>query len=181
MNKIITRFTFWLRGFLLEEELYANYSLSSERFNNLQTIVDICQANNIDLKIFISPTHATQYEAIAVSELWLTFEQWKREVVEITPVWDFGTYNSITTEPISDNMVNYIDNSHYSEHTGNLVLNKILSYNVETVPKDFGVFINSNNIESHLKQMKIDRQQWKQDNPQEVKLVDTIKTQIDNK
>ncbi len=67
----------------LNEEFYGKYLLSSERLNNFQKIVDICQQNDIDLKVFMSPTHATQYEAIAVSRLWSTFEQWKREIVKI--------------------------------------------------------------------------------------------------
>ncbi|MDJ0745180.1 MAG: hypothetical protein QNJ32_17725 [Xenococcaceae cyanobacterium MO_167.B27] len=181
MSETMTRFKFWLKGFLGNEELYQKYSLSSERMENFQRIIDICRENNIDIKIFISPTHATQYEAIEVAGLWSTFEQWKREIVKITPVWDFATYNSITTESISDNMVNYIDNSHYSQYTGNLILNKILSYQSETVPSDFGVFVTSDNIESHLIKIRDERQQWQKDHPEEVKLVHQLKAELNSK
>ncbi|MGK7936871.1 MAG: hypothetical protein AB4206_13905 [Xenococcaceae cyanobacterium] len=50
---------------------------------NLQAIIDKCEQHNIEVKVFISPSHATQYEAINVAGLWSTFEQWKREVINI--------------------------------------------------------------------------------------------------
>ncbi|GFZ91240.1 hypothetical protein [Okeania sp. KiyG1] len=75
----------------------------------------MCQENNIKLILFISPSHATQWEAIRATGEWSTFEEWKREVVKITPVFDFSGYNTITTEPIHNDMENYRDNSHYTK------------------------------------------------------------------
>ena len=73
-------------------------------------------------------------------------------MVKITPVWDFSGYNSITTESIDDRMEYYIDNSHYSLKAGDLVLNRIVSFQTEKVPRDFGVLVNQDNIEPHLEQ-----------------------------
>jgi hypothetical protein len=34
-----------------------------------------------------------------------TFENWNREVVQVTAVWDLSVYNTITTESVKDVMV----------------------------------------------------------------------------
>ena len=175
-----SRFKRWLTNFLSYEGFYGKYNLSQARLENLQTIIDKCKQNNIDLQVFISPTHATQYEAIRLAGLWQNFEQWKREVVKITPVWDFSGYNSITTEPINDRMENYIDNSHYSPKAGDLVLNRILSFQTERVPKDFGILLTQDNIETHLKQIRLDREVWQKEHPEEVNLVRKIKAKLDD-
>ena len=96
-------------------------------------------------------------------------------MTKITPVWDFFGYNSVTTEPISDHMNNYIDSSHYSPKTGALVINRILSFQLEAVPNDFGIYLTPYNIESHLNKTRTDKQIWQQNNPQEVQLVKQIK------
>lgn len=173
-NRRINKFKFWIRGFLTNPQLYGQYKLSQDRLKYLQSIVQLCKKNNIDLKIFISPIHATQQEAIEVAGLWSTFEQWKKEVVKIAPVWDFAYHNSISTEKISDGMTYYIDSSHYSQKTGNLVLNRILNYDVNTVPSDFGVLLTNENIESHLIKNRFSKKQWQSNNLIEVQLVREI-------
>ncbi|MGD1704557.1 hypothetical protein [Dapis sp. BLCC M229] len=67
-------------------------------------------------------------------------------MVEITPIFDFSEYKSITVEPISNDMKNYTDNSYYTKEVGNSVLNRLLSYKQEEVPEDFGILINPENI-----------------------------------
>ena len=177
----LKKFNRWLTNFLDFQGFYKTYSLSQQQIDYFKMIINLCQQNNIEVKIFISPTHATQYEAIDIAGLWSDFEQWKREIISITPVWDFSGYNSITTEVISDSMINYIDNSHYSQHTGNLVLNRMFAQADDTIPLDFGVLINQGNLESHLNKIKFDRQQWRQNNLKEVQLVKRVKDTVDRK
>ncbi|MCL1464463.1 hypothetical protein [Argonema galeatum] len=152
-----------------------NYQVSNSLLSNFKTIVTICQQRNIDLKILISPSHATEWEALRVRGLWPIFEQWKREIVKIVPVWDFSGYNSITTEAIGNNMKNYIDNSHYRKEVGDLVLNRIFNYNEESVPADFGVLLTPENIESHLAKIRDDREIWAKNNPDVVQFVLNLK------
>ena len=160
---------------------HANYQLSSKYLADFKKIVEICKEHNITLKVFISPSHATQWEAIRATGRWQTFEQWKREIVKITPILDFSGYNSITTEPISYDMENYTDNSHYTPKVGNLVLNQLLSYQEEKVPDDFGVLITPDNIESHLAKIRANREIWAKNNPDAVKLVQEVKQKYDVK
>ncbi|HAC64211.1 MAG TPA: hypothetical protein DCF68_11885, partial [Cyanothece sp. UBA12306] len=119
------------------------------------------------------------WEAIQVTGEGKTWEQWKRELVKIAPVWDFSGYNSITTQPINDVMENYTDNSHYTEKVGNLVLNRIFSYQLDQVPDDFGVLITPENIDNHLKKINQKRKQWLENNQNEEQLVKTLKRNFD--
>jgi len=175
------RFKRTIGGYLTRPESYKSYRFSRELLTNYKTILDICQERNINIKIFISPLHAIQLETIRVANLWPDFEEWKREVVKISPVWDFSGYNSITTEPLSEDMKNFLDSSHHTKEVGDLVLNRMFHYHEETVPRDFGVLLTPNNIESHLAKIRSDREVWAKNHPDEVKLVEDIKRNLEEK
>jgi hypothetical protein len=153
---------------------YKDYRLSSELLQELKDIIALCRKKNIDLQVFISPIHATQMEAIERAGLWKNFENWKREVNKITSFWDFATYNSVTNEPIKNSMKNFHDSAHYTKRVGDLVLNRIFSYQLEKVPRDFGVFVSSQNLEYNLNQFYLNKRKWEQANPQYVKMVNGI-------
>lgn len=158
--------------------LHSGYQLSSEYMSAFQKIVDLCRENNIDLVIFISPSHATQWEAIAQTGKWEVFEQWKRQIVQIAPVWDFSGYNSITTEPIADYMQNYSDNSHYTAAIGDLILEKIQGKSQNNIPADFGLLLSPENVDTHLAKIRFDQQLWRENNPDTVALVQRLYTEV---
>ena len=172
---ISKKFKNTISAYLNKGGAYYQYQISQEFLARFQEIVELCQQNNIDLKVFISPSHATQWEAIYTAGIWSEFEQWKRKIVKITPVWDFSGYNSITTETISKEMVNYWDSSHYTKAVGDLILNRIFQYREETVPQDFGILITPQNIESHLLEIQSQRQAWIENNPETLKFVNNLK------
>jgi hypothetical protein len=156
---------------------YKNYHLSKEELNNFKAIVDECKKRNISIKVFFSPVHAAHLEAIHTAGLWPTFEEWKRKVIEITPAWDFSDYTRITTEPINDDMENFVDSVHYDPQIGDLILNRLYNYDKETVPSNFGLYITPVNIESHLTKIRAQRQAWLKTHPATVKFVQDIKKQ----
>ncbi|MEO3705149.1 hypothetical protein [Trichormus azollae] len=61
--------------------------------------------------------------------------------MQVTAVWDFSVYNTITTESVKDVMENYADNSHYTKRADNSLLNRILAYKENEVSVDFGVLV----------------------------------------
>lgn len=174
----LTRFKKKINNYL---NLYKKYHLAYQRLQDLQTLVNLCKANKISLKVFIDPLHATQYEAMRAAGLWSEFERWKREVVKITPVWDFSGYNSITSEPINNNMKYYFESSHYRKEVGDLVINRLFSYQEENAPLDFGTFITLDNIESHLAKINDEREVWANKNPGEAKLVEDLNSKLGKK
>ena len=116
-------------------------------------------------------------EEFRTAGLWSFFEDWKRRVSKVTPVWDFSGYNSITTEPISNNMKNFTNRGYYTIKIGNLILNRLLHYQEEKVPEDFGVLITANNRESQLEKIRTDQELWAKNNPKMIQLVEDLKRQ----
>ncbi|NEP15364.1 MAG: hypothetical protein F6J97_00445 [Leptolyngbya sp. SIO4C1] len=160
------------------ESFPGQYDLSKKALSDLQTILKFCQQRGIAYQVFISPSHATRWEAIRAAGHWPMYEQMKREVAKITPFWDFSGYNSITTEPIAEGMTNYIDDSHYKKAVGDLVLNRL--YQHEQVPEDFGVLVTPQTIESHLARIRAERQAWAADNSTVVQWVEDIYAQTND-
>ncbi|MES2352840.1 MAG: hypothetical protein V4568_00325 [Pseudomonadota bacterium] len=117
------------------------------QFPYLQRLIEIARRDHIDLRLFISPCHARQWEALRAAGLWPEFERWKEMLVKILaedsarhptepafPLWDFSGYNSISTEPVPvagdtrTQMKWYWESSHYKTAVGNFVLNRIFNY-----------------------------------------------------
>ncbi|MBO9999012.1 MAG: hypothetical protein J7641_08410 [Cyanobacteria bacterium SID2] len=155
------------------------YELSAEGLEEIRKIVKICRERDIQLKAFISPSHAMRYEAIRAAGHWEAYEQMKREIIEILPLWDFSGYNSITTEAFSDKMQYYIDESHYQEKVGNLVLNRLFTFDIERIPEDFGIWVTPETIETHLDRIRRDRENWAIDRASEVQFILDVKEKID--
>jgi hypothetical protein len=138
-------------------------------------IVEACDRNNIELKLFVEPTHAIMQQWVKRSGNLPAVERWKRALVLIVTkfapnndgsivLWDFSGFNSINTEKIPDNpqqtMRWYIDPVHYTKETGDLMIEKIFNNSSASqgVPQDFGVIINEQNIDAHLKSLRTVRE-----------------------
>lgn len=156
------------------KESYASYEISQERINDFRELVDICREKNIDIKVFISPSHATDMEAIRVSGKWKDFEDMKRLLCTITPIWDFSGYNSITTEPVGQERQYYWDSSHYKKEVGNMILSKLSGIKGNS-PDDFGVIITPENVEKHLVAVRASRDIWAKDNLDIVNYVQSLR------
>ncbi len=143
-------------------------------FDYLRGLLDTAYRDNIDLRMLVSPSHARLWEALHAVGLWSKFEQWKQEVVTINeqqakkygkqpfPLWDFSGYNTYTTETITDNMKWYWESSHYKQELGNIVLDSVFE---RKIADDFGVLINTKNIDKHLADIRIKQQQYRKDHP----------------
>lgn len=167
-----------MKMYLTEKTLYKDYHLSEEEMAAFQAIVDTCKQRNIKLKVLIAPVHAAQLELINREGIWSEFENWKRQIVKITPVWDFSSYSNFTTEPIGDNMKHFVDSVHYQNEVANLIMNRIYNYQTEKVPANFGKIISQTNIEPHLKIIREQRLNWKDNNLQIVQFVMELKQEV---
>lgn len=188
------RFNQYALGFLGEDG-YPGFQYSQDKLKLFRKLVRECQDNNIKLYLFISPVHARQIELMRVSGIFPVFEQWKRDLVNILAeeklnpqnsgnslvLWDFSGYNSITSEAIPaandrTQMKWYLESSHYKKELGDMVLDRVLNY--PKTPKhfsqDFGIIINSNNIESHLQTIRNERARYYQKYPQEIQEVNHL-------
>lgn len=159
-------------------KLHSDYKLSQTYVNELKKIVALCEENDIDLIVYFSPSHAIRLASIDAGGHWSSFEDLKRQVTELMPVWDFANHNSITTEPLRNRMSNYADESHYTKPVGDLILNRVLSYNEEKVPRDFGILLTSDNVNKILEKNRLYRDNWADKNPQEIEFVKAIQADM---
>lgn len=186
-------FTKTLEEFLVREDLYPGLYDSPKRIELLKEIFNQ-RKDNTKLYLFISPVHAFQLEGMDSINRFSKFEQWKRDLVKAVEedavknpnkqpivLWDFSGYNTYTTEKIppagsKQQMKWYWESSHYKNELGDIILDKMFNYpnKNKDASRDFGVVINSDNIESHLEKIRAEQARYKQNFPQEVKEVEKL-------
>ena len=154
-------------------------------------------ANNIEVHLFISPSHAWHWEGLRNIGLWENWEQWKQELVRINqsesdkarksayPLLDFSGYNSITTEtvPTLDSyspMQWYSDSSHYNHACGDLILDRVLTHNdpSKPIPDDFGIMVDTHNINGHLSDIRAARQHYADSHASDVQEMAELSNQV---
>lgn len=176
---------------------YVNKAYSEKKELNMQQyehlrafekILKKAYKNDINIILFISPSHARQWEALDVAVGIDKFDQWKRTLLLINEqvaadfskkpfnFWDFSGYHNLTTEkppPIGDTkaqMKYYWDASHYKKELGDIMLDRIFDTNFSNgnFYSDFGVLLDINNINEHLNRQQLERQQWLEKYPEYV-------------
>ncbi len=132
-----------LRGY---KDTYTDY-LEFSKKNNLEYFkksVALCKKYKVNLKVFTTAIYVSQLELLKEVDKMDIYYQWKRDIAKITPYWDFMYPNSITT-----NSANYIDTSHIKQENGKYYFARIWNDKSVKVPNDFGVYVNSVNIDKH--------------------------------
>jgi hypothetical protein len=120
--------------------------VKEENVEGLRELVTLCRQHDINLILFITPHNKFFMDRFVVED-YLTF---LRKLSEITSFWDFGGYNSITT-----NNENYLDRSHYKPSISRMIAARIFNDKTLTVPEDFGVWVTKENIDSHLENLEM--------------------------
>jgi len=132
------------------KKTYKDYLIWGDKgLNILKKMVQLCQDNNINLKVFTTAIYVSQLQILEDVNKMDIYYKWKKEVSKITPYWDFMYINSITT-----NSDNYIDPSHIKQEKGYLYFARLFNDNSIKVPKDFGVLVTKENIDEHLENLK---------------------------
>ncbi len=137
----------------------------------IKHIIEFCRAHNIELILYITPSHAHQLEIAAATGEWSIIENGKRALVKLLTVdanshrakqayslYDFSNYSTVTSEALPqlgsrDEMQYYWESSHFKENVGDMVLNRI--FNAGAVPGDFGVRLDSDTIEAALLNIRL--------------------------
>lgn len=159
-----------------------------DMIRDYRRLLELAHTHTIDLKLFISPSHARQWETLAAAGLWEQFEDWKRQLVRINsemaqkyghallPLWDFSGYNSVTTVPIPDDVVDipyYWESSHYRVEVGDWVINRLFGIK-SGYPSDFGMILSEKNIGSWLKSTRQLRENYGKTHPRDVQEIDKL-------
>lgn len=96
-------------------------------------IVELCNKNDIELYLFISPFYNEITDLIYSRGYGETLEYWKNSLSKYPNVIDFSGYNSITL-----NIENFVDGSHYNDNVAHLIVAKLFKDKEVDVPNDFG-------------------------------------------
>lgn len=163
----------------------------------IRRIVAFCRAERIDLRIFLTPSHAHQAEIAAAAGEGAWIEGAKRDLVSLLaedsaqrpdeapiPLWDFSAYSTVTTEPLPapgsrDEMKYYWDSSHFKEIVGEYVLDRLfeISNPHRPVPDDFGVRLTADNIESALARDRFAQERYRSSYPQDIRKIKALVTE----
>jgi hypothetical protein len=162
----------------------------SEPLSHIRRLIAYAHEHRIDLKLLIPPSHARQWETLAVDGLWPAWEEWKRRLVAMNEeesaragrapfaLWDFSGYSAITTEPfprVGDDgagMKWYWESSHFKKETGDVVLDRV--FGRTSAPADFGVLLSAANIDRHLEAVRKGRASWVKAYPEDVAEIERI-------
>ena len=146
-------------------------------FDYLQSIIDFCRANGIELRMYIHPYHAHVLEILHWTGYWEKYEAWKRALVSILEddrtrhpdaapfqLWDFGDYNFITMEKVPEagdagtEMRWYWESSHYKSRAGTEMVKRMYGVGEPIEPDQrFGTRLDAENLEAHLTRIRNDR------------------------
>ncbi|MDX4057344.1 hypothetical protein Q6A77_01525 [Aliarcobacter skirrowii] len=163
-----------------EKGLYSNskYNFNSniyqdtkkDSFEDFRKILELCYQNNIKLDIIFGPSHIRQWEAFDYYQDIETWYKWKKDVVLFVEkiakeqqknpyrIMDFSIYHELTAETVPTNpkekMKYHWEASHYKKELGDIVLDRLLNISPY---KDFGVELNSENIDFHIQNLREDR------------------------
>jgi hypothetical protein len=150
----------------------------------IQHIIEFCRDHNIELVVYITPTHAHQLEIAAATGEWPVIENGKRALVQLLeddankhrdhsafPLYDFSGYSTITSEdlPPSGSRVEmryYWESSHFKENVGDMVLNRIFS--AGEVPRDFGIRLDSGTIDATLLDIRAQQKTYQTSHPDDI-------------
>ena len=140
-----------IEGYLRAPTLYGDWVAETESVDPMEEfarLVTLCRESGVTLNLFISPASVYQWETLDKAGLWTEWEEWKRRLAHIAPVWDFSGYNDVTK-----NEKNYWDSSHYKKEIGDAILTRILTGR-EGACKDFGVLVDEKDVDAHLARIR---------------------------
>lgn len=156
---------------LLDKEYsFQNPHTGYDAFDSFRKILRVASRHDIELTLYISPSHARILEVIRQVGLWDEYETWKKTLVQImaeeaskvpkraaVELYDFSTVNALTTEEVpalNDTetlMQFYWECSHFKKELGDLVQDRIFGINLpDEVPVNFGVQLTPENVPSVL-------------------------------
>lgn len=153
---------------------------------DLHAIFELAQRQHVDLRLFISPSHARQWETLAAAGLWDNWEAWKRQLVEFNeqaagqagrspfPLWDFSGYDTVSSEDLPDDgghrlMNGYSDSSHYTLEVGQRLVARLFGGE-----GNWGGALSRANLEAQLAQIRAARQQYRASHEHDVAEIEAL-------
>ncbi|GEM_PF-5309935 len=183
-------------NYMTNQETFAGYKYGPDRIELLRKLMKRCRMNGIDLHVIVIPAHAWHLEVIRAVGLFPIYEQWLRDLKlaasetrlatadsnSVLTLWDFGGYNTVTTEPIpklgdtTTPMKWFWDMVHCNHLTADCVLDKVLDCPnpARAIPDDFGVKLSPENMEDRILELREKGEQYRKSHPTEVEEIQQL-------
>ncbi len=109
------------------------------------------------MKVFFNPQHMTTYLADDMELM----NRFKKELVKITPFWDFSGVNYVTA-----NNYFWYETSHPRAFICDKILDTVSGQNKITWVPDFGVYVTPENVDTFCEKAVRDREAYDPDHEQ---------------
>lgn len=135
--------------FGVKKGIYKNYKFSKKYLEYFKKTINYCNKNNIEVWVYIPPMQNKHLQELKRQGYFERFEEFKKELVEVTDYIDFTSSNQFTK-----NKNNYWDTSHLRKEFTAIIMNNVFHNNSLTEMQRIGILVNKDNIESHLKNVR---------------------------
>ena len=165
-------------------------------FYYLSQILEIAKEDGADVRLFIQPAHVYVLEVLKALEMMDDYKKWQLELIDLIedvnrkysktlkfPLWDFSGYNKVTMDivpPPEDpkrSMHWYYDVAHFNKSLGDMIQDRVFDYHEtgRNLPNDFGVQINSQNIDQYQSAQKTKQAEYFLTNKKDIReLIDKV-------
>jgi hypothetical protein len=130
-------------------------------------MIEDCQHYRVQCYFFVSPLHADVLYAAYYLGLWPELEKLKRALAELAPTYDFTRYNDLIDERIGP-VLYWPEAFHFAPALGELMTKAMLGMRTATMPANFGVVIDRDNIDASLAAWREERDRWIAEHPDSV-------------
>ena len=173
-------------------------------FKYLRQILEAAKENEIDVRLFIQPTHVYFLEVLKALGMMGDYEKWRHRLIDLVEgvnkkypkslkfyLWDFSGYNTVTMDevPLEEELKNlmlwHVDVGHFKKSLGDMIQDRIFSYHDigRVIPEDFGIQINSKNIDLYQTEQRSKQMEYMLVHQDEIKeltdRVNVIKKKIE--
>ncbi len=124
---------------------------TNQVINDIRQIKQICDANNIELVLFMTPTHITTYLSDDINNL----NEFKYEIAQVSDFYDFSTINFVTT-----NNYFWSETSHAGQEALAMLAGVLEQNPSKDVPENFCAYVNKENVKAHLQKMVREREEY---------------------
>lgn len=115
------------------------YYPREQSLEDIRQIVELCEENGINLRVFTNPVNALTY-AKDIDNGYLVFLE---ELAGVTPYWNFSGFNSVTLD-----YSNYYETSHFCPKVGDMMIDVIYKGRTdpELLSQGFGLYVTEDNV-----------------------------------
>lgn len=141
--KVVTNHNRWPKRRFAD---WNNRKINQPLFEHLKKIKELCDEKNVEVVFYTSPLHSYAIYDIYNQNVYNEVENFKKELVKVSPFYDFLHVCDYSDKPISVNNKYWNDALHSDKALGDEILNKLVNGK-----GNYGIYVTPDNIEKVLK------------------------------